>query len=118
MPRREARLSVSGEIPSPSTRTLQSQSSGAALLGEVNRCYTNERSNSPSPSSPFGTQALWVLGSWGQGILLTEIDDRSLPLPRPMVEPNRRQESYTIKDLAFHATIKDQVAETQVTQTS
>ena len=58
-----------------------------------------------------------VSGSWGQGILLTEIDDRSLPLPRPMVEPNRRQESYTIKDLAFHATIKDQVAETQVTQT-
>ncbi|MEC8390776.1 MAG: hypothetical protein VXZ49_08840, partial [Planctomycetota bacterium] len=58
-----------------------------------------------------------VSGSWGQGILLTEIDDRSLPLPRPMAEPNRRQESYTIKDLAFHATIKDQVAETQVTQT-
>ena len=40
-----------------------------------------------------------VSGSWGQGILLTEIVARSLPLPRPMVEPNRRQESYTIKDL-------------------
>jgi len=58
--------------------------------------------------------------SFGQGILMDETprtEERwHLPRPRPVL-PNPPVSSYTISELAVHASIRNQLAETQVTQT-
>ncbi len=51
-----------------------------------------------------------------QGLLLIDEERRPIPLPRPIITPDRESENYWIKTLGVHAKITDQVAETQVTQ--
>ena len=57
-----------------------------------------------------GTPAL------GQGVLIIHHWPHPVPLPRPIPRPTPPPVSYKIKELAYQAKIKDQVAQVQVSQ--
>ncbi|MBC7854012.1 MAG: VWA domain-containing protein [Pirellulaceae bacterium] len=53
---------------------------------------------------------------FGQGVLIIHHWPHPVPLPRPIPRPTPPPVSYKIKELAYQAKIKDQVAQVQVSQ--
>jgi len=58
------------------------------------------------------------VGAWAQGVLIIVNHPHPVPLPRPIIirEPTPPPISYRVKELTVQATVKDQIAKTQVTQ--